>query len=139
MRSPGQLLGAGAADAVERMVWVVAEPGSERFGEIVEADVMGDDNRGLAFDPKGVAAIDGEEIFGQKVASSKAADFRTDPGSELGGARTSGDRLVDAGQQSLGLSEAAALTKDTDQPKYLSSSTRGMEKFRQHGRQGPAN
>ena len=58
---------------------------------------MDDDSRGPAFDQKGVAAMDGEEIFGQKVAASRAADFRAYLGSKLGGARASGDRLDDAG------------------------------------------
>ncbi|CAK0853410.1 unnamed protein product, partial [Prorocentrum cordatum] len=69
----GQLLGVGQVDAIERMIWVVAEPRSERFGEIVDAAVMDDENRGTGFDQKGVAVLDGGEVFVQKIAASSLA------------------------------------------------------------------
>ncbi|CAK0884926.1 unnamed protein product, partial [Prorocentrum cordatum] len=69
-RLQGQLLGVGQVDAIERMIWVVAEPRSDRFGEVVDAALMDDEGRGTGFDQKGVAVLDGEEFFAQKIAAS---------------------------------------------------------------------
>ena len=59
----GQLLGVGQVDVVERMIWVIAEPRSPRFGETIDAAIMDDDTRGTGFDLKGVAIVGGEEVF----------------------------------------------------------------------------
>eukprot|EP00959_Pyramimonas_sp_CCMP1952_P355347 7443027-Pyramimonas_sp.AAC.1 len=66
------------------MIWVVAEPRSERFGEIVDSAIMDDDNRGMGFDQKGVAVLDGEEVFVQKIAASSLNDFKREAKADFG-------------------------------------------------------
>ncbi|CAK0873010.1 unnamed protein product [Prorocentrum cordatum] len=92
----GQVLGVVQVDTIERMVLVVAEPRSDKFGEIVDAAVMDDENRGRAFDQKEVAAIIGEEVFAQKIAASQVIDFKKDVKAQLGDIRTLGGHLDEA-------------------------------------------
>ncbi|CAK0861861.1 unnamed protein product, partial [Prorocentrum cordatum] len=135
----GQLLGVGQVDVVERMIWVVAEPRSARFGEVIDAAVMDDDARGTGFDTKGVAVVDGEEIFVQKIAASKLDDFKKETKADLGDVRTLGDHLDDAGQRCLRLSEAVALMRDTDQPNFPLAGVRSVKEFLESVASGPGN
>ncbi|CAK0831794.1 unnamed protein product [Prorocentrum cordatum] len=135
----GQLLGVGQVDVVERMIWVVAEPRSARFGEVIDSAIMDDDARGTGFDTKGVAVVDGEEIFVQKIAASKLDDFKKETKADLGDVRTLGDHLDDAGQRCLRLSEAVALMRDTDQPNFPLAGVRSVKEFLESVASGPGN
>ncbi|CAK0825012.1 unnamed protein product, partial [Prorocentrum cordatum] len=135
----GQLLGVGQVDVVERMIWVVAEPRSAKFGEVVDSAIMDDDARGTGFDTKGVAVVDGEEIFVQKIAASKLDDFKKETKADLGDVRTLGDHLDDAGQRCLRLSEAVALMRDTDQPNFPLAGVRSVKGFLESVVSGPGN
>ncbi|CAK0802975.1 unnamed protein product [Prorocentrum cordatum] len=123
-RHEGQLLGVGQVDAIERMIWVVAEPRSLRFGEIVDA---------------GVAVLDGEEFFVQKIAASGLAHFKRDAKADMWDARALGDHHDEAGQRILRLSEAVALMLDVEQPNFLLAGVRGVKEFLDSVASGPGN
>ncbi|CAK0829777.1 unnamed protein product, partial [Prorocentrum cordatum] len=138
-RLQGQLFGVGQVDAIERMIWVVAEPRSHRFGEIIDAALMGDEGRGTGFDQKGVAALDGEEFFVQKIAASGLADFKRGAQADLGDVRTLGDHRDAAGQRILRLSEAVALMRDVEQPNSPLAGVRSVKEFLDSVASGPGN
>ncbi|CAK0875323.1 unnamed protein product [Prorocentrum cordatum] len=128
-RLRGQLLGVGQVDAIECMIWVVAEPLSHRFGEIIDAALMDDEGRGTGFDQKGVAVLDGEEFFVQKIAASGLADFKRGAKADMGDVRTLGDRHDEVGLRTLRLSEAVALMCDVEQPNFPLAGVRSVKEF----------
>ncbi|CAK0806201.1 unnamed protein product [Prorocentrum cordatum] len=130
----GQLLGVGQVDAVERMIWVIAEARSARFGEVVDAALMDDDAHGTSFDAKGVVVLGGEEFFVQKIAASGLADFKKETK-----IRTLGDHTDDAGQRVLHLTEAVAFMRDTEQKGFPLSGIRSMKEFLDSVGAGPGN
>ena len=135
----GQLLGVGQVDAVERMIWVIAEARSARFGEVVDAALMDDDAHGTSFDSKGVAVLDGEEFFVQKIAASSLATFKKETKAEVGDVRTLGDHTDDAGQRVLHLTEAVALMRDTEQKGFPLAGIRSVKEFLDSVGAGPGN
>ncbi|CAK0896962.1 unnamed protein product [Prorocentrum cordatum] len=136
----GQLLGVGQVDAIERMIWVVAGPRSDRFGEVIDAAIKGDENRGMGFVRNGVAVPGGEEFFVQKkIAASSLSDLQRDARADFGDVRTLGDHLDEAGQRCLRLSEAAAMMRDTEQPNFPLAGVRSVIEFLDSVASGPGN
>ncbi|CAK0842558.1 unnamed protein product [Prorocentrum cordatum] len=124
----GQLLGVGQVDAVERM-----------FGEIVEAGIVEDGAWGTSFDNKGATALDCEEFFARKTAVSAMPDVKTTMKTDMGDARTLGERLVEAGQWGPRLSEAVALMCDAEQANFPLSGVRSVAEFLGSAASGPGN
>ncbi|CAK0869503.1 unnamed protein product [Prorocentrum cordatum] len=58
--------------------------------EVIDSAIMDDDNRGMGFDQKGVAVLDGEEFFVQKIAASSLPDFKREARADFGDLRTLG-------------------------------------------------
>eukprot|EP00974_Lingulodinium_polyedra_P070564 6828523-Lingulodinium_polyedra.AAC.1 len=58
------------------LVWVLAEKGTERYGEIIDGALMEDGATGTSFDEKGVVVLEGAEFFVQRVARDKLKEWK---------------------------------------------------------------
>ena len=100
------VLGEGAVEELETVLWVVADPGHKSE---IDGGLLDNEATGMAFVSKGVAIIDGEEVFVERVLSSGLASWKASRGKDFGDVRLLGDHRDGSGKRKLDLGKAAAL------------------------------
>ena len=105
------ILGQGEVGETEAYSWLIAEISHSRFGEMVEESLLSSEGSGLTFSQKGVAILDGEEVFIEKVNDKDIASWKVQRGLELGDVRLLGDHRDASGRRRLDLVQAINLMK----------------------------
>jgi len=107
---------ASNSGVVDEEVWVVAEPGHQRFGEVVPDEVMSDPERASVLGTKGSAQLEGEGedsvVFVQQVVKKTLPDWKLER-SGGGGLRLLGSFRSEAGKRRLPLREAVWACTET--------------------------
>ena len=103
-------------EVVDEEIWVVAEPGYQKFGEIVPDEVITDPERASFLGTKGSAMLeegeDDSEVFVQRVVKKNLPDWKREQGGG-GDLRLLGTFRTDAGKRHLPLREAVGLCAET--------------------------
>ena len=110
-RIQATILGEGDVGESESFQWLIAEVGHARFGQEIDEMLLSDGATGLAFSQKGVAILDGEEIYVEKVMAKDLESWKKRKGLELGDMRLLGDHKDAAGKRRLDLNSAVELMK----------------------------
>ena len=69
------ILGEGAADELNSVGWVVADPSHPNFREVIDAQLMATEATGVGFTSKGVVLREDEELFVEKISMRDLEDW----------------------------------------------------------------
>ena len=103
------VLGEGSVDELDSMAWVVADATHDKFGSVVDAQLLASEATGLAFTSRGVVMMEGEELFVERIILKDLEDWKAQKGKRLGDVRLLGDHRDAAGKRRLDLQAAVAL------------------------------
>lgn len=121
------ILGQGEVDETESFTWLVSESGHSKFGTAVDQELLDNDATGLAFSEKGVAVLDGEEVFVERVFDKDLEQWKKKKGLSTGDERLLGDHRDASGRKKLDLSEAVEIMKgDAEEDKDPDFPIRGV-------------
>lgn len=134
-RIQATILGEGDVGEPESFQWLIAEVGHARFGQEIDEMLLSDGATGLAFSQKGVAILDGEEIYVEKVMAKDLESWKKRKGLELGDMRLLGDHKDAAGKRRLDLNSAVELMKgggdDETESDFPIQGTRAAKEYHQ--------
>ena len=130
----------GEEDLVEltQTVWVVAEKGHARFGEVVPSELIDDGNLTMVFESKGVSILDGEEVFVQRMQTSDLEQFKSGDSKDEGDLRLLGVHTDKTGKRKLDLADSISLMKEEQMEDFpLGGSVRAAMEFLTSVNDGP--
>jgi len=104
------VLGGDEIVEVEDMPWLITDPAHDKFGEEVGEDIINDDELFVNIGARGVAMIDGAELFVEQVPRADVKKWKDDRSASGGDIRLLGNHVV-AGKRKLDLAVAVTLMK----------------------------
>ncbi|CAK9087068.1 Uncharacterized protein SCF082_LOCUS41163 [Durusdinium trenchii] len=133
------ILGEAEVGESEAYEWLVSEPGHQLFGQIIDSTLMDNGATGVCFNSKGVAIIDGDEVFCEKVAMKDMDDWKKTRGLEVADVRLLGDFKDSTGKRNLELTKAIGLMKDEVVEDFPIAGTRAAKEYHDSIAMGPGN
>ena len=113
----------------DRALWLRADVTDAKFGDEVDAACLQDPARGVFMEGKGVALVDGDLVFVEKVLETEKEAWKQKKKPEGGDVRLLGDHFDRAGARSLPLGEAVALMREADLPGFPLAGPRGFKEL----------
>ena len=104
------VLGGDEILEIEDMPWLIIDPAHSKFGEEVSEDIINDEELFVNIGARGVAMIDGAELFVEQVARTDIQKWKDDRSTSGGDIRLLGNHVV-AGKRKLDLTVAVTLMK----------------------------
>ncbi|CAE7263778.1 unnamed protein product [Symbiodinium sp. CCMP2592] len=129
------VLGDGAVEELDTVLWVIADPTHRNFGTEIDAGLLDNEATGVAFASKGVAIVDGEEVFVERVHSSGLAAWKA----ARGDVRLLGDHKDGAGKRKLDLAKAVALMRSPKDDEFPIAGVRAAKELHESISEGPGN
>ena len=137
-QSQAVILGDEELVEVAQMVWVVADKRHASFGDIIPADIMDSPLTAMAFDSKGVAVYQGEEVHVSKMLASEVEDFKKGGSSDDRDMRLLGVHMDKSGKRRLELEDAMVLMSEETLADFpLGGDVRAVKEFVQSVSDGP--
>ena len=132
------ILGEGEVDGLDTLV-CIADPTHKNFGAEVGPSLMNTEATGVAFATKGVALVEGEELFVERFLSSSLEAWKASKGKDLGDVRLLGDHRDASGTRRLDLSAAISLMHSPKDEEFPISGTRAAKELHESICEGPGN
>lgn len=133
------VLGEGSVDEMDSMAWVVADATHDKFGSVVDAQLLASEATGLAFTSRGVVMMEGEELFVERIILKDLEDWKAQKGKELGDVRLLGDHRDAACKRRLDLQAAVALMHAPEDKEFPIAGTRAAKELHESISEGPGN
>lgn len=133
-RTMGAILDDSADVNVEALVWVVADPSSKRFGNVIPDESVGDV---VGLGQHGVVQLDGDVEYVRELPANGVKDFKDAKKDSLGDARLLGDHRDPQGKRFLSLNDALPLMSQESFDDWAFTGPRAVREFLQAIRDGP--
>ena len=133
------ILGEGDLPDSEATCWVRSDTRDPDFGVLVDSGLLENAATGLAFGAKGVAVIEGEEVFVERVPTKELAAWKRGRLLEGGDTRLLGDHRDASGQRRLDLATSVMLMKSAEEADFPIKGTRAAKELHNAVSEGPGN
>ena len=108
-KTMGSILDDSQVVSVENLTWIVADPSSKRFGDVVPAELVGDI---VCLGQAGLVSWEDETEYVKEMAASDVQSFKESKQGALGDARLLADHRDAQGRRFMALNEALALMSE---------------------------
>eukprot|EP00438_Fugacium_kawagutii_P022823 Skav218923 [mRNA] locus=scaffold2031:18320:23007:+ [translate_table: standard] len=105
------ILGDGAQEAIQAMVWVYADPSSSRLGKEVPREIA---DNAVLLGQKGIVEVEGEAEWIQEIAMSDLPQFSEQRKGALGDIRTIGQHTDSQNKRFTSFPDAMSIMKQAD-------------------------
>ena len=133
------VLGDSMDTEVEELVWVIAMASRSSFGNVISDDIMNDPAGAVTLDTRGVALIEGEQVFVERILRSEIDNFRQTVRKDMVDLRLLGSHTDAAGKRKLPLSDVVALMKEPDFDDFPLGGIRAAKEYHSAVSEGAGN
>lgn len=120
------ILGDGAQEAIQALVWVFADPSSSRLGKEVPREVV---ENAVILGSKGLAETDGETEWIQEIPAADLPQFAELRKGSLGDIRTIGQHTDIHNKRFIAFPDAMSLMKQADVPDWGFKGPRAAKEY----------
>ena len=133
------VLGDSMDKEVEELVWVIAMANRSDFGHVISDDIMDESAGAVTLDTRGVAPIEGEQVFVERTLRSEFDNFRLTVPKDMADLRLLGLHTDAACKRKLPLSDVVALMKGPDFDDFPLGGIRAAKEYHSAVSEGAGN